>query len=72
MKWIKSDLNAYKVVNEYDDVNLKSVLRHGELKSACAQSLKQELHNKTTDEKKCLLSFAWKVGIKYWQIYQYN
>jgi 16S rRNA (cytosine1402-N4)-methyltransferase len=32
----KNDLNAYRVVNEYDDVNLKSVLDYGELKNAPA------------------------------------
>jgi 16S rRNA (cytosine1402-N4)-methyltransferase len=58
----KSDLNAYKVVNEYDDVNLKRVFYdYGELKSAPALARTiveaRETHPiKTTDELKEVLA----------------
>jgi 16S rRNA (cytosine1402-N4)-methyltransferase len=58
----KSDLNAYKVVNEYDDVNLKRVFYdYGELKNApvLARTIVEarELHPiKTTDELKEVLA----------------
>lgn len=58
----KNDLNAYKVVNEYDDVNLKRVfLDYGELKSAPALARTiveaREVHPiKTTDELKDILA----------------
>lgn len=58
----KSDLNAYKVVNEYDDVNLKRVFYdYGELKNAPALARTiieaRELHPiKTTDELKEVLA----------------
>jgi 16S rRNA (cytosine1402-N4)-methyltransferase len=50
----KNDLNAYKVVNEYDETNLKRVfLDYGELKNApvLAGPLTREVQLiKTTDE----------------------
>ena len=58
----KSDLNAYKVVNEYDDVNLKRVFwDYGELKSApaLARTIIEARANKsikTTDELKQVLA----------------
>jgi len=58
----KSDLNAYKVVNEYDDVNLKRVFYdYGELKNAPALARTiveaRELQPiKTTDELKEVLA----------------
>ena len=58
----KNDLNAYKVVNEYDDANLKRVfLDYGELKSAPALARTiveaREVHPiKTTDELKDILA----------------
>ncbi|WP_173850306.1 MULTISPECIES: 16S rRNA (cytosine(1402)-N(4))-methyltransferase RsmH [unclassified Flavobacterium] len=58
----KNDLNAYKVVNEYDDVNLKRVfLDYGELKSAPALARTiveaREVHPiKTTDALKDILA----------------
>jgi 16S rRNA (cytosine1402-N4)-methyltransferase len=58
----KNDLNAYKVVNEYDDANLKRVfLDYGELKSAPALARTiveaREVHSiKTTDELKDILA----------------
>ena len=58
----KSDLNAYKVVNEYDDVNLKRVFYdYGELKNApvLARTIieAREIHPiKTTDELKEVLA----------------
>ena len=58
----KSDLNAYKVVNEYDDVNLKRVFYdYGELKNAPALARTiveaRELRPiKTTDELKEVLA----------------
>ena len=58
----KSDLNAYKVVNEYDDVNLKRVFYdYGELKNAPALARTiveaRELQSiKTTDELKEVLA----------------
>ncbi|KFC59522.1 16S rRNA methyltransferase [Flavobacterium gilvum] len=57
----KSDLNAYKVVNEYDDANLRRVfLDYGELKNAPALSrtiIEARTHQsiKTTDELKEVL-----------------
>ncbi len=58
----KNDLNAYRVVNEYDDANLKRVfLDYGELKNAPALSrtiIEAREHSpiKTTDELKSVLS----------------
>lgn len=58
----KSDLNAYKVVNDYDEANLKRVFYdYGELKSAPALARTimeaRELHPiKTTDELKEVLA----------------
>ena len=58
----KNDLNAYKVVNEYDDANLRRVfLDYGELKSAPALSrtiIQAREHQpiKTTDELKEVLA----------------
>lgn len=58
----KSDLNAYKVVNEYDDANLKRVFYdYGELKNAPALARTiveaREIHPiKTTDELKEVLA----------------
>ena len=58
----KSDLNAYKVVNEYDDANLKRVFYdYGELKNAPALARTiieaREVHPiKTTDELKEVLA----------------
>ena len=58
----KSDLNAYKVVNEYDDANLKRVFYdYGELKNAPALARTiveaRETHPiKTTDELKEVLA----------------
>ncbi|WP_173837372.1 16S rRNA (cytosine(1402)-N(4))-methyltransferase RsmH [Flavobacterium sp. 14A] len=58
----KNDLNAYKVVNEYDEANLKRVfLDYGELKSAPALARTiveaREVHPvKTTDELKDILA----------------
>ncbi len=54
----KNDLNAYKVVNEYDDANLRRVFYdYGELKNAPALSrtiIEARMHRpiKTTDELK--------------------
>jgi 16S rRNA (cytosine1402-N4)-methyltransferase len=58
----KNDLNAYRVVNEYDDVNLKRVfLDYGELKNAPALAKtiiesREEQPIKTTDELKAVLA----------------
>ncbi|RVT78691.1 16S rRNA (cytosine(1402)-N(4))-methyltransferase RsmH [Flavobacterium sufflavum] len=58
----KNDLNAYKVVNEYDDANLRRVFfDYGELKNAPALSrtiIEARVHRpiKTTDELKEVLS----------------
>jgi 16S rRNA (cytosine1402-N4)-methyltransferase len=58
----KNDLNAYRVVNEYDDVNLRRVfLDYGELKNAPALSrtiIEAREHSpiRTTDELKEVLS----------------
>ena len=58
----KNDLNAYRVVNEYDDANLKRVfLDYGELKSAPALArtiIEAREHRpiKTTDELKEVLA----------------
>ncbi|MCF8322386.1 MAG: 16S rRNA (cytosine(1402)-N(4))-methyltransferase RsmH [Flavobacterium sp.] len=58
----KNDLNAYRVVNEYDDVNLKRVfLDYGELKIAPALArtiIEARANNpiKTTDELKAILA----------------
>ena len=58
----KNDLNAYRVVNEYDDVNLKRVfLDYGELKNAPALArtiieAREEQPIKTTDELKEVLA----------------
>ena len=58
----KNDLNAYRVVNEYDEANLKRVfLDYGELKNAAALSktiveAREEQPIKTTDELKEILA----------------
>ena len=58
----KNDLNAYRVVNEYDDANLRRVfLDYGELKSAPALSrtiteAREHQPIKTTDELKEVLA----------------
>jgi 16S rRNA (cytosine1402-N4)-methyltransferase len=58
----KNDLNAYRVVNEYDDANLRRVfLDYGELKNAPALSrtiIEAREHNpiRTTDELKEVLA----------------
>jgi 16S rRNA (cytosine1402-N4)-methyltransferase len=58
----KNDLNAYRIVNEYDDVNLKRVfLEYGELKIAPALArtiMEARVHKpiKTTDELKVILA----------------
>ena len=58
----KNNLNAYRVVNEYDDVNLKRVfLDYGELKNAPALArtiieAREEQPIKTTDELKEVLA----------------
>ena len=58
----KNDLNAYRVVNEYDDANLKRVfLEFGELKTAPALArtiieAREEKPIKTTDELKAILA----------------
>ena len=58
----KNDLNAYRVVNEYDDANLRRVfLDYGELKNASALSrtiIEAREHQpiKTTDELKEILA----------------
>jgi 16S rRNA (cytosine1402-N4)-methyltransferase len=58
----KNDLNAYRVVNEYDDVNLKRVfLDYGELKNAPALArtiveARTDYPIKTTDELKEVLA----------------
>jgi 16S rRNA (cytosine1402-N4)-methyltransferase len=58
----KNDLNAYRVVNEYDEANLKRVfLDYGELKSASALArtiVEARTHQpvKTTDELKEILA----------------
>jgi 16S rRNA (cytosine1402-N4)-methyltransferase len=58
----KNDLNAYRVVNEYDDVNLRSIfLDYGELKiaPALARTIIEARENqpiKTTDELKAILA----------------
>jgi 16S rRNA (cytosine1402-N4)-methyltransferase len=58
----KNDLNAYRVVNEYDDANLKRVfLDYGELKNAPALSrtiieARDHYPIKTTDELKDILA----------------
>ncbi|UFH36753.1 16S rRNA (cytosine(1402)-N(4))-methyltransferase RsmH [Flavobacterium acetivorans] len=58
----KNDLNAYRVVNEYDEVNLKRVfLDYGELKSAPALArtiveAREKQSIKTTDELKEVLA----------------
>lgn len=58
----KNDLNAYKVVNEYDDANLRRVFfDYGELKNAPALSrtiIEARMHRpiKTTDELKEVLA----------------
>lgn len=58
----KNDLNAYRVVNEYDDANLKRVfLDYGELKNAPALArtiieAREECPIKTTDELKEVLA----------------
>lgn len=58
----KNDLNAYRVVNEYDDVNLKRVfLDYGELKNAPALAraiveAREEQPIKTTDALKEVLA----------------
>ena len=58
----KNDLNAYRVVNEYDNVNLKRVfLDYGELKNAPALArtiieAREEQPIKTTDELKEVLA----------------
>jgi 16S rRNA (cytosine1402-N4)-methyltransferase len=58
----KNDLNAYRVVNEYDDANLKRVfLDYGELKNAPALArtiieAREEQPIKTTDELKEVLA----------------
>jgi 16S rRNA (cytosine1402-N4)-methyltransferase len=58
----KNDLNAYKVVNEYDDANLRRVFYdYGELKNAPALSrtiIEARVHRpiKTTDELKDVLA----------------
>jgi 16S rRNA (cytosine1402-N4)-methyltransferase len=58
----KNDLNAYRVVNEYDDANLRRVfLDYGELKNAPALArtiieAREERSIKTTDELKEVLA----------------
>ena len=58
----KNDLNAYRVVNEYDEANLKRVfLDYGELKNAPALArtiieAREEQPIKTTDELKAVLA----------------
>jgi 16S rRNA (cytosine1402-N4)-methyltransferase len=58
----KNELDAYKVVNEYDDANLRRVfLDYGELKNAPALSrtiieAREENQIKTTDELKAILA----------------
>ena len=58
----KNDLNAYRVVNEYDEANLKRVfLDYGELKNAVALSrsiieAREQQPIKTTDELKAVLA----------------
>jgi 16S rRNA (cytosine1402-N4)-methyltransferase len=58
----KNDLNAYRVVNEYDDANLRRVfLDYGELKSAPALArtiieAREDKPIKTTDELKAILA----------------
>ncbi|POY41544.1 16S rRNA (cytosine(1402)-N(4))-methyltransferase [Flavobacterium alvei] len=58
----KNDLNAYRIVNEYDDINLKRVfLDYGELKNAPALArtiVEAREHHpiKTTDELKDVLA----------------
>mgnify|MGYP002635927239 FL=1 len=58
----KNDLNAYRVVNEYDDANLKRVfLDYGELKNAPALArtiveAREERPIKTTDDLKEVLT----------------
>ena len=58
----KNDLNAYRVVNEYDDANLKRVfLEFGELKTAPALArtiieAREAKPIKTTDELKAILA----------------
>ncbi len=58
----KNDLNAYRVVNEYDDVNLRRVfLDYGELKIAPALArtiieAREDYPIKTTDELKAILA----------------
>jgi len=58
----KSDLNAYKVVNEYDDANLRRVFHdYGELKTAPALArtiieARQDAPISTTDELKDVLA----------------
>jgi 16S rRNA (cytosine1402-N4)-methyltransferase len=58
----KNDLNAYKVVNEYDDTNLRRVFfDYGELKNApvLARTIieaREDKPIKTTDELKAILS----------------
>jgi 16S rRNA (cytosine1402-N4)-methyltransferase len=58
----KNDLNAYRVVNEYDDANLRRVfLDYGELKNAPALArtiieAREEQPIKTTDELKAVLA----------------
>lgn len=58
----RNDLNAYRVVNEYDDSNLRRVfLDYGELKNAAALSrtiieAREQLPIKTTDELKEVLA----------------
>jgi 16S rRNA (cytosine1402-N4)-methyltransferase len=58
----KNDLNAYRVVNEYDEDNLKRVfLDYGELKNAASLArtiveAREEHSIKTTDELKAILA----------------
>jgi 16S rRNA (cytosine1402-N4)-methyltransferase len=58
----KNDLNAYKVVNEYDEANLKRVFSdYGELKNATSLARtivesREEQPIKTTDELKAVLA----------------
>jgi 16S rRNA (cytosine1402-N4)-methyltransferase len=58
----KNDLNAYKVVNEYDDANLRRVFfDYGELKNAPALArtiieAREDQAIKTTDELKTILA----------------
>jgi 16S rRNA (cytosine1402-N4)-methyltransferase len=58
----KNDLNAYRVVNEYDEANLRRVfLDYGELKNASALAktiieAREEQLIKTTDELKAVLA----------------